>query len=157
VIIDGKEWSCWPTNWYASFGMIGFNIRSVTASALSVWLGVLACLLGCATPTKAAHRHEAGAVCPDRGTDPGESCCQYGHNPGSSEKNRHHAMSCCPTETALTQKQNLTLPALAVFLSVLTPVDIDAPPFDLIDSRLSDTVPWQTGRDILQQLHILRI
>jgi hypothetical protein len=137
--------------------MSAFSMRSVTASALSVWLGVLACLLGCATPTKATQRHEAGAVCPDRTTDSGESCCQHDHNPGSSEKNRHHAMSCCPTETALTQKQNLTSPALAVFLAVLIPVETDASPFDFTRALLSDTVPWQTGRDILQQVQVLRI
>ncbi len=142
---------------YAERSMNAFGIRSITASALSVWLGVLACLLGCATPTRAAQPHEAGAICPDRNTGAGESCCQHGHDPGSSEKNRYHAMSCCPTETTLTQKQNLPLPAVVVVLAVLIPVDIDASPLDAPYSSLSDTAPWQAGRDILQRVQVFRI
>src|SRR5580704_1386809 len=130
--------------------------RSITASALSLWLGVLACLLGCASPTKASQlRSQTVAVqCPDAG-DSGDSCCQ--HHPGSSEKNRHHAMSCCPTETALTQKQNLTLPALAIFVADLIPAHLDGVHFDSTDSFSGDAIPFQTGRDILQQVHVLRI
>jgi hypothetical protein len=131
-------------------------MRSITATALSLWLGLLACLLGCATPMKAGqHRSPTpGVQCPER-DDAGDSCCQ--HHPGTSEKNRHYAMSCCPTETALTQKQNLTVPALAVFVVVLLPLDLNVSVFDFVHSRSGDAIPWQTGRDILQQVHVLRI
>lgn len=132
-----------------------FETRSIMAWGLSLWLGLLACLLGCATPTKAGQHDSrtAGVQCPDSG-EAGDSCCQ--RHPGSSEKN-HHAVSCCPTETALTQKQNLTLPALAVFVAVLIPLDLNVSVFDSVHSGSGDAVPFQTGRDILQQVHILRI
>ena len=108
------------------FSMNAFGIRSFEATTLSLWLGVLACLLGCATPAKASQSpsQTAAAQCPERDAA-GDSCCQHSHNPRRSERN-HHAMSCCPSETALTQKQNLTLPALAIFVAVLTLVQFDA-------------------------------
>jgi hypothetical protein len=135
--------------------MNALGIRSVTASALSLWLGVLACLLGCATPTRAMPTHQVGAICPKGSSDAGDSCCQN-HNPGSSEKNRHHAMSCCPTETALTQKQIVISHALtSVFVAVLM-VSLDASPL-FERSHVGGASPWHTGRDILQRVHILRI
>ncbi len=142
-------------------GMGAPHIKSITATALSLWLGVLACLLGCASPAKAANpiTSRTGVVqCPTGDTDSGDSCCQHGHNPGSSEKNRHHAMSCCPTETALTQKQVSISPALTfAVVAVLPLAEVSASLFHFDRSRANDEIPFQTGRDILQQVHILRI
>jgi hypothetical protein len=141
--------------------MIALSKRSIAATALSLWIGALACLLGCAKPAKAASPTpgRAGVVqCPTNESDAGDSCCQRNHNPGNSEKNRHHAMSCCPTETALTQKQNLVLPALTVnFVAVLPLLHVNASLFDFDLSSANTEVPFQTGRDILQQVHVLRI
>ena len=141
--------------------MNGGSTKSIVATALSLWLGVLACLLGCASPAKAANSAagQAGVVrCPESESEAGDSCCQHGHNPGSSEKNRHHAMSCCPTETALTQKQNSILPDLTVvFVAVLALAHVEASPFHFDRAHENDAIPLQTGRDILKQAHVLRI
>ena len=136
------------------------NSKSILGTALSLWLGVLACLVGCAPSAKAANSsstRQPGVVnCPDSGSDAGDSCCQ--HNPGSSGKNRRHAMSCCPTETALTQKQNLISPDLTVVFTALLPlVHVFASSFTLDRSRENDVIRLQTGRDILQLVHVLRI
>src|SRR5579862_10042020 len=141
--------------------MNGRSTKSIVATALSLWLGVLACLLGCESPAKAANSAagQAGGVkCPESGSDAGDSCCQHGHNPGSSEKNRHHAMSCCPTETALTQKQSSILPDLTVVLvAVLALAHVEASPLQFDRAHESDAIPTRTGRDILRQAHVLRI
>jgi hypothetical protein len=143
--------------------MILLGLRPVAATVLSLWLGVLACLLGCAKPASASKERrqgsEVGAVsCPNREPEVGDSCCQHGHNPGGSEKNRHHEVSCCPTETALIQKQNLTSPALThFFVAVLTLGNLHTSSFVSASANASPTAVWQSGRDILLQVHVLRI
>src|SRR5580658_1710730 len=109
-----------------------FGLRSMTATALSLSLGVLACLLGCAkpamaSPTQGQHREISAVNCPARDSDAGDSCCKHGHNPKRSGKDEQHARSCCPTETALIQKQNTAPPtATRQFAAVLALVDLGA-------------------------------
>jgi hypothetical protein len=140
--------------------MKALSLRSITACSLSLWLGVLACLMGCASPTKAARpvSEMAGVSCPERESPGDDSCCQRGHSPGNSEKSRHHSMSCCPTETALTQKQDLMVSAVtAVFVAVLTVVYLEPTSSDFTAWHSGETIPWQAGRDILREVHALRI
>jgi hypothetical protein len=143
--------------------MKAYSGRSAMATTLSLWLGVLACLLGCAGPTTASterhHLAEASAAkCPDGDNEVGDSCCQHGHNPGGSEKNRHHAISCCPTETALIQKQNSTPPALThFFAAVLALANYRTSGFVFARASTGPSDLWQSGRNILLQVHTLRI
>jgi hypothetical protein len=143
-----------------------FCLRPVAATALSLWLGFLACVLGCANVSTAfASSPETrvcglrAAPCPDRDGDAGESCCRHGHNPvGGSEKNGHYRISCCPAEAALIQKQNVVPPSL---------VHLDVAASAIPDFRAADSVSatatarsslfWPVGRDILLQVHLLRI
>src|ERR1700691_456483 len=94
------------------------RLRSVTATALSLWLGVVACVLGCAM-SLTAHAGAPGtlgnaAPCPARDGDAEETCCPHGHTPSRNpEKSGHHRNSCCPTEAALIQKQSVAAPGPA--------------------------------------------
>jgi len=146
--------------------MIFRGLRSVTATVLSLWLGVLACVLGCgklsAASPSAPETQVSGpsaASCPEPGGDAGEPCCRHGHNPGGgSEKNRHHSISCCPAETALIQKQNVAPPASAD----LHVTELMLPSFRLSNSvsahaSASPSILRHAGRDILLQVHVLRI
>ena len=108
--------------------MISLGLRSVTATGLSLWIGVLACVLGCAKPsvasTSASETKASGfsaAPCPERGGEDEEPCCRHGHNPADgSGKNEQHSISCCPAETALIQKQNVAPPLLVhLYVAVL--------------------------------------
>lgn len=141
--------------------MVFFGSRSVTAITLSLWLGVLACLLGCAKPAGATpQQHSSSAkeltICPEANGNAYDSCCQHGRD--GAGKNNHHARSCCPTETALTQKRT-TAAAPTVFVDVdaLALPGADAPAVVLETARSSVPVVSQTGRDILRQVHVLRI
>jgi hypothetical protein len=139
-----------------------FRLRSVTASVISLWLGVFACLLGCATPMSAKtelRTSGAGAVrCSETGRAAEDSCCPHGHGPASSEKNRHQSMSCCPTETALIQKQAIATPALAdTFVAILTLLNVDASHSIFANAPADEFVLWQAGREILRRVHVLRI
>ena len=146
--------------------MISLGLRSVTATALSLWLGVLACVLGCATPSAASPAAPETQVsglnavpCPDRGGDVGEPCCPHGHNPGGgSEKNQHRSISCCPAETALIQKQNAVPPASAhLDVVVLMLPNFHASNFVSAHASASPSTLGHSGRDILLQAHLLRI
>ena len=139
-----------------------FRLRSATASVISLWLGVFACLLGCATPMSAKTDHRSPGTsevrCPETGRTAEDSCCPHGHGPASSEKNRHQSMSCCPTETALIQKHSVEAPALAdTFTAILTLLSVDASHSIFANAPADEFVPWQAGRDILRRVHVLRI
>lgn len=142
------------------------RLRPVTATALSLWLGVLACVLGCANvPTASASApviqvsQLSAAPCPDRDGDAGESCCRHGHNPaGGSEKNGHHTISCCPAETALIQRQNVVPHSLVdLYVAALALLDFHASNFVSATASASSSPHWHAGRDILLQVHVLRI
>jgi hypothetical protein len=146
--------------------MISLNLRSVTATALSLWLGILACVLGCAKPSAAFPLVPETQVsvlkatpCPDRGGDPEEPCCHHGHNPANGpEKNEHHSISCCPAETALIQKQNVGSPASAhLYVAVLVLRLFHSSNFVSANASASPSSLWDSGRGILLQVHVLRI
>jgi hypothetical protein len=142
--------------------MILFGLRPATATVLSLWLGVLACLLGCIKTASASPQgnqaSEVGALNCPAGREVGDPCCQQGHNPAGSEKNRHHEISCCPAETALIQKQNFTSPVLTyLFAAVLMSVNLRTSSLVSDSTNASPATLWQCGRDILLQVHVLRI
>jgi hypothetical protein len=146
--------------------MIALGFRSVTATALSLWLGVLACVLGCAkasaappTAPETQVSRLSAAQCPDRSNDDGEPCCRHGHNSGrGSGKNEHHSISCCPSETALIQKQNVVQPVSAhLYVAVLMLRTLHPSNFVPVNAGASPSTFWDSGRDILLQVHVLRI
>jgi hypothetical protein len=145
--------------------MVSLSLKSATAISLSLWLGVLACVLGCAKPSAASPTPETqvagltAAPCSDRDADAGESCCRHGHNPADrSGKNQHHSISCCPTETALIQKQNIALPSLVhLYVAALGLPDFHPSDFVSASANASASTLWHMGRDILLQVHVLRI
>jgi hypothetical protein len=143
--------------------MIWSGLRTMTATGLSLWLGVLACVLGCAKPAAASPTPEEqvsgpiAAGCPDRDNEAGESCCRHDHDPANgSGKNQHHSNSCCPTETALIQKQNVVPPPLVhLYVVALALPDFHATSF--VSTSALSSLPWRLGRDVLLQVHVLRI
>jgi hypothetical protein len=142
--------------------MISFRLRSVTATTLSLWLGVLACVLGCAKASAAPPTSEAqisgpiAAQCPDRDSEAGDSCCRHGHNPADhSGKNQRHSISCCPTETALIQKQNVVpLSLVHLYVAALVLPDFHT---TFVSENATSFFVWRLGRDLLLQVHVLRI
>src|SRR5271169_538781 len=146
--------------------MISLGLRSVTATALSLWLGVLACVLGCARPSAASppapETQVSGvnaAPCTDPSDDAGESCCRHGHNPASgSGKSQRHSLSCCPAETALIRKQNIAPPVLAhLYIAVLMLPNFHPSSFVSARASASPSTLWHSGRGTLLQVHVLRI
>jgi hypothetical protein len=146
--------------------MISLGLRSATATALSLWLGVLACVLGCARSSAASplapETQLSGvnaAPCTDPSDDAEESCCRHGRNPADgSGKNQHHSISCCPDETALIQKHNVApsvSPHLYLAMSMLP--NFHPSNFASACASASPSTLWHSGREILLQVHVLRI
>jgi hypothetical protein len=140
--------------------MVLFRIRSMTAVTISLWLGVLACLLGCANPaaasTSGSKQEIGGVTCPESGREAGDSCCQHSH--GNPDNRSHHAKSCCPTETALTEREHAPIPLL-VSVDLATAALPVAVAFSVEFVSVGATPPTvgNGGRDILRKVHVLRI
>jgi hypothetical protein len=146
--------------------MRAMHLRPVTATVLSFWLGFLACVLGCArpglastpsSPTQISESRVAASEGSSGQMADAEPCCHHSH--GASQKNNQgaKAVSCCPLDATLIQKQD---PVSAVsahsYVAVLT-LFVFHPSFQLSASNGNATNVWHAGRDVLLQTHILRI
>jgi hypothetical protein len=137
------------------------------AIALSLWLGFLACILGCAQPVSASALSTPARIS-ERKTVTNElhndwmadtgPCCH--HSRKRSEKHQQDAttVSCCPLDATLIQKQDPTPPSRIFFLVFVSALLVlaTAVPFSASTDTEAPT-PWRAGRDILLQAHILRI
>src|SRR5258708_37726982 len=147
--------------------MISLGLRSLTATTLSLWIGVLACVLGCAMPSAASpsapelQRSGRNTVqqCADPSGDDGQPCCRQGHHPADgSNKNQHRSISCCPADTALVQKQNVVPPAsVHLRVAVLALPNFHASNFVSANASASPSTLGHSGRDLLLQVHVLRV
>jgi hypothetical protein len=136
------------------------DFRSMAAVALSLWMGALACLMGCALPVSASsHRQTAGLPsktnCDASNLGETEPCCHHGSS--SSKKTKHdNRISCCVSDATVIQKQDPV--SISRAESVAFVVVVFHPSIQLAATRRDNTLSvWQTGRDVLLQARILRI
>jgi hypothetical protein len=153
--------------WYACFGYVDLKfLRSLTGTALSIWLGFLACVLGCAQPTVAAEicstaqqtsLHSSPFANPVDAD--GGSCCH--HQRGSSKNSgnkQQSSVSCCPLDATVIQKQTLSSPSpVAVHIAITALLVFDLSAHSLSTDRIVQPPLWQSGRDVLLQARVLRI
>lgn len=148
------------------------SLRAVVATGISLWIGVLACVVGCALPA-VAHaeardlvRSQAGAAQSEASPMTGMENCPHhsggkvprkpadGKAPAGSTPGR---MSCCPPEVTVAPKSHFSVPAIVVVVSfvVASPLQLSASWF----SSFVEFVPpvIHAGRDTLLQTHLLRI
>ena len=141
-------------------------LRPVTATALALWLGFLACILGCAQPilasipshtqisepTTAASEDDSGKM-----VDAGP-CCH--HHRGASDKNNQglQTISCCPLDATLIQKQDPISPKCShPYAAVLMLFAFNSSFRLTATNGINIPIVWQAGRDVLLQAHVLRI
>jgi hypothetical protein len=145
-------------------------LRSAVASGLSIWLAVLACLMGCTLPSfasgspvkaSAAHENSADQNSPDLMAGM-ENCPHHSGGNAPAKPNepkpvRGGGMSCCPVEVTVAAK-----PA-TVTLHIAPSNDLVlAPDFTLATIRFFHSVEfvppvWHSGRDTLLETQLLRI
>jgi hypothetical protein len=140
-------------------------LRHLTATVLALWLGFLACLLGCAQPVLASTSsrteifesrtttNEADSKMGDAG-----SCCHHHHGTSDGNKPGVQTISCCPLDATLIQKQDPGAANSGHDYAVVLMIFVLNPSFRLSVSNGINTPPvGQAGRDVLLQTHILRI
>ena len=143
------------------------RLKQMTASALSLWLGFLACVLGCAQPVFAtvpstqAQLSELKAAANEDDSDRtagGGSCCHHSSKTPDENSQGTSNSSCCHWDATLVQKQDPAPPlrtCFSVFVPPLVALHVSVPlPRS---SEGIEPVPWHAGRDVLLQAHILRI
>jgi hypothetical protein len=153
----------WTVQRYDGGSMSLFRPQSLTATVLSIWLGFLACALGCAHPVSASSYRVASQIskanqrlCVDATEADGESSCCTGHG-SSKPSQKHHSISCCPLDATLIQKHDASsLVANHVHLAVVALL-ISHPSTPLSTPIEGAPIVWLEGRDVLLQTHILRI
>jgi hypothetical protein len=144
------------------------TIKAGMATAVSLWMAALACVMGCTQPVLASSQQIVDASATQRNSsDHGwpdlmadmESCQHSGSNSPAppNDKKPNTAVSCCPLEITITPKWSAPTPGAA------SPPDIALPPeFRFQPTRhsslveLSQPIP-HSGRDTLLETHLLRI
>jgi hypothetical protein len=139
-------------------------LRPLTATVLALWLGFLACLLGCAqvpasapSDTQISQSRAAGDEADSKMGDAG-SCCHHHHGTSDGNKQGLQTISCCPLDATLIQKQDPASQKSDNHYAVVLMMFVLNPPFRLSASDGINTPPiGHTGRDVLLQAHVLRI
>jgi len=147
------------------------TLRSAAAAGLSVWLAVLACLMGCTLPSLAsagsgnafsAQANPAKQDSPDLMA--GMENCPHHHfgesapaKPNDGKPVRGDGMSCCPVEVTVAAK-----PEISKARIILAQDFVSLSKVDLVTIRFyrgAENVPLvpHGGRDILLATQLLRI
>jgi hypothetical protein len=141
-------------------------LRPATATVLALWLGFLACVLGCSQPVLASTPSQTQIAAPkltinqsdtEKMADAGP-CCHHGHK--SSDKNNLSLnISCCPLDATVIQKQDPASSKSSHPHAVALMPFIFTPSFQLVAGNGTNVAPVRhpAGRDVLLQIHGLRI
>jgi hypothetical protein len=140
-------------------------LRHLTATVLALWLGFLACVLGCAQPVLAStpsriqiieSKTTANEV--DSKIGNAGSCCHHHHGTSDGNKPGVQTISCCPLDATLIQKQDAGAANSGHHSAVVLMIFVLNPSFRLSASNGINTPPvGHAGRDVLLQTHVLRI
>jgi len=138
------------------------NVKAGTAVGVSLWIAVVACVMGCTLPAITGSQASVATNHGRTGLMADMEGCHHSSGrrpaPGKDKKPfSNSAVSCCPVEITLTQKWNPEATRAAVLHDFVQPAN-----FDLVASGFSvliETAPPipRTGRDTLLETHLLRI
>jgi hypothetical protein len=146
------------------------TFRAVVATGISLWMAVLACLLGCTVPILASsgksrvpsmHDNSADQNQPDLMADM-ENCPH--HSGGNTPAKQHDpkpvrgaGTSCCPAEVTLASKPNtVTMHSAPASVFVLSS-NFTLTTIRIVHSVEFDPPLWHSGRDTLLDTRLLRI
>jgi hypothetical protein len=137
---------------------------------LSLWMAVVACLMGCTLPAFAKSDSVPAASIQEQKTQQNESGlmadmenCPHHHSDGGAPAKPHGgkpvrggAISCCPLEITVAPKWD------AVALGIVPHVLLLRSNFSLMVARLYASVEiesrvWHSGRDTLLETQLLRV
>jgi hypothetical protein len=147
------------------------TLRRAVAAGLSVWLAVLACLMGCTLPSLTHAGSGTGPTAHENSAEPhssdlmaGMENCPHHHlggsaplKPNDGKPVRGDGMSCCPVEVTVAAK-----PEISKARIILAQDFVSLSKVDLVTIRFyrgAENVPLvpHGGRDILLATQLLRI
>jgi hypothetical protein len=149
---------------------LSFNsLRAVVAAGVSLWIGVLACVMGCALPAAGSGdlvRTRSEAAQSDPSPMAGMENCPHhsgskvpgkpadGKSPGGSMPG---GMSCCPPEVTVAPKSHYSVPVIVLVASfvVASPLPSSVSWFSSFVASVPPVI--HGGRDTLLQSRLLRI
>jgi hypothetical protein len=145
-------------------------LRAAVGSGLSIWLAVLACLMGCTLPSLASGGPVKASVARENSADQNspdlmagmENCPHHSGGNAPAKPNepkpiRGGGMSCCPVEVTVAAK-----PATVTLDTAPSNDFVLAPDFTVAIIRFFHSVEfvppvWHSGRDTLLETQLLRI
>lgn len=145
-------------------------MKAGMATAVSLWLAILACLMGCTQPAFAnaptirdlssSSKNFADPNPPELMADMENCHHSHGSSPASHNDGKpasNGAVSCCPLEITVAPKWNSAALKIVILQALLPPSD-----FHPVVTRLSRfaepaAAQWHSGRDTLLETHLLRI
>jgi hypothetical protein len=156
-------------------------ITRVFGIALSLWMAVAACVMGCMQPVLAGSTHSHAQQAQSErarserarsgrtqlgqaqsGLMPEMDCCKH-ESPSAPANNKksspHEAVSCCPLDARVTPTQKLNAPITGIAFKAAT---ISSNEFRFACALFCNPPGfthafWHSGRDTLLKTHILRI
>jgi hypothetical protein len=156
------------------------TLRSTVAAGLSLWLAVLACLMGCTLPSlassgpsnisttkvstgSAASVHESSAEQGQPDVMADMPNCR--HHSGSNAPAQHNdrkpvrggGMSCCPVEVTVASKPDVAALQISPAHSFILESHFSLPMVRFYHSAEFVPSVWHSGRDTLLETHLLRI
>jgi len=130
------------------------TFKAWMATFVSLWIGVLACFMGCALPTL-AEQHQSGPM------TNAEHCCHSGGKspvkPSDGKSSPSHGMSCCPVEVTVAAKWDAATMAVVPPQHFILASDLDLTATRFYYSVETVSFVWHSGRDTLLETRLLRI
>jgi hypothetical protein len=147
------------------------SFRAAVATGLSLWMAVLACLIGCTLPTFAntngllksssSRKNSTGRSQPDlmagMGNCPHHSTSNVPAKQGDRKPVRGGGMSCCPVEVTVASNPNVLIPHVAVARDFLVESGFGSMTPRFLHSVEFVPPLWHSGRDTLLKIQLLRI
>jgi hypothetical protein len=146
------------------------NFRAVVATGVSLWMAVLACLVGCTVPVLASsgasnspslRENSAGQSQPDLMADM-PNCPHHSGDNAPAKSNepkpvRGGGMSCCPVEVTVTSKPDTVTLQVAPASDFVLAGNFTLATIRFFHSAEFVSPVWHSGRDTLLETQLLRI
>jgi hypothetical protein len=146
------------------------TFRAVVAAGLSLWLAVLACLVGCTVPILASSGSMNAASIQENAGEPSQSalmanmenCTHHssGNAPAKPNDPKHvpgGRMSCCPVEVTVTSKPDTATQRVEPASDFVLESDFSLVKIQFFHSVEFVPPVWHSGRDTILETHLLRV
>ena len=147
------------------------TFRAALATGLSLWMAVLACLIGCTLPSFAKSGVVSASAVRENSPEQSQSdlmtnmenCPHHsgGNAPAKQNKGepvpRGGAMSCCPVEVTVASKPNAIIPHVARTHDFAPESDFSSMTVRFFHPLEVVALSWRGGRDTLLETQLLRI